>query len=100
VSPGDEAVIAGTKQGWPCGSSLEALDEMLRWAGDGEEYFRTLTKTDSAILVSGEPVKVLAFDFKWTRGIRLKVRRRHFYDDFECWTLDKAVTKGNSATKR
>jgi hypothetical protein len=50
---------------WPCGSTTEAFNELMKWAvqGDNGEVKRTLVKTGSIGLVGGMHVKVIDVGF-------------------------------------
>src|SRR5712691_10575399 len=61
ASVGSTVGIVEGKGFWPCGSSLEAYDELMKWAGRGDdsEVKRTLVRTRSIGLTSGLRVKIL-----------------------------------------
>jgi hypothetical protein len=91
---------------WPCGSSKEALDEMIKWAllKDNEEMFRVMRRTDSfALTPDGFQLKVLDRSFTMA-----KVRvlgwldpddgKIHAYPEEnrigkECWVVTEAVDR-------
>jgi hypothetical protein len=59
------ATQANGKEGfWPCGSTVQALDEMIKWAvrGDSNEIKRVMRATGSIGLIGGQRVKVLDTD--------------------------------------
>jgi hypothetical protein len=63
LRPGDSASIVSGSGYWPCGSSQEALDEMLTWIGrhDEAEVKRTMARTRSVGLTAGLQVKMLEY---------------------------------------
>lgn len=50
---------------WPCGSTKEAFDELMKWAvrGDNAEVKRTMGITHSIGIVGGMKVKILDIGF-------------------------------------
>lgn len=86
---------------WPCGSSIEALDEMMKWVArrDDTEVKRAMAQTGSIGLTEGLRVKLLDVGF----GKR-KVRVLGLYADGElmtedartghtCWVASEALTR-------
>lgn len=86
VLPG-ELVVA--RQNSICGSSVQAFDEMIKWAvrGDQREMFRVLVTTGSSMWTTGSSAKVLdvgGFLYSRTKIRILKTGR-------ECWVPSEAV---------
>jgi hypothetical protein len=86
VHPGELAIA---RQNSICGSSVQALDEMVKWAvrGDEREMFRVLVTTGSSMWTTGSSAKVLdvgGFLYSRTRIRILKTQR-------ECWVPSEAV---------
>ena len=80
---GDLAIISESSGLWPCGSTKDALDQLIKWAGDRQEYARTMRKLlDEAL------------------GVR-KIRLLGVLEDGklesipetgrECWTVREAI---------
>jgi len=61
-APGSIATVSGT---WPCGSTVDAYNELLKWSarGDTDEVRRVLLRTRSILVVDGMQVKVLDVGF-------------------------------------
>lgn len=72
----------------PCGSTPEALSEMMKWgsANDWDEVKRTGIKTDSTLLYNGDHVKVL------DRGL-LRSKVRVLQSDKECWVVSEILRR-------
>jgi len=93
---------------WPCGSTTEAFDELMKWSvrGDQAEIKRTLVKTGSIGIDGGMKVKILDFGFG-KRKVRvltndageayLKDEQGVFPADprigRECWVVSEALTR-------
>ncbi len=58
---GDTATVVQGNGFWPCGSTTEAYNELMKWAalGDHAEETRTLNRTRSIGIVGGMKVKIL-----------------------------------------
>lgn len=81
-----EGDVVSTKKDSFCGSSPEALDDMVKWAarGDVQEALRVMLKTRSSLVGKGDTVKILDVGI-----IRTKVRQ--LKTDRECWLIPEAV---------
>jgi hypothetical protein len=82
-----ELVVA--RQNSICGSSVQAFDEMIKWAvrRDEREMFRVLLTTGSSVWTTGSQAKVLdrgGFMYGRTKIRILKTQR-------ECWVPSEAV---------
>ena len=91
---------------WVCGSTKEALDEMVKWAvrNDNDEMLRTMQRTHSfAFVPQGFQVKILDSGVA-TRKVRVTGwldpddGRIHAYPEEkrigrECWVASEAVTR-------
>ena len=98
----------GTEGFWPCGSTTEAFDELMKWAvrGDNAEVKRTMRTTRSFALEGGMKVKILDIGFG-KRKVRvltnsageasLKDEQGVFSADVrigrECWVVSEALTR-------
>ena len=124
IKIGDTVKIAFARQAngregyWPCGSSKEALDEMTKWAGRGDEAELKLVmrSTKSIALTAGLRVKVLeAGGFPYSiRKVRvvansdgqayLRDEQGEFPADprigHECWIVNEALTHRRRAGSR
>jgi hypothetical protein len=103
---GDTAIVAEGHGYWPCGSSREALDEMLKWYArkDEAEIKRTMGRTRSIGIVGGMRVKIIDSGFG-ERKVRvltndagesvLRDEKGSFPADprigRECWVVSEAV---------
>lgn len=101
VHAGDIATV--TDGLWWCGSTKEALDEMMKWEvrHDREEVARVMLRTRSAALTTGIQVKVLdsgGFLFSEEK-VRTLTEAQHGDPAFnprigmECWTVTEALTR-------
>lgn len=108
---GDTATVRQGQGFWPCGSTPDALEELMKWAarGDKEAVTRTLFKTKSIGIVGGMQVKIL--DSRGFLSIqrrvrvltndageaRLKDEQGEFSADprigRECWVASEALTR-------
>jgi len=85
--PGSLAAVSGT---WPCGSTVDAYSQMLKWAarGDSDEMRRVMVRTGSILVVDGMQVKVLDVGFgkrqirvlayETTEEAKLRDERAHY----------------------
>ncbi len=105
---GETVTVRQSNGFWPCGSTTEAFDELMKWAvrGDNAEVKRTLVKTRSIGIDGGMKVKILDFGFG-KRKIRvltndageayLKDEQGVFPADprigRECWVVSEALTR-------
>jgi hypothetical protein len=69
----------------PCGRTVAALDEAIKWAvrHDEREMFRTLVTTGSGILKAGDSVKVLNRQGFWDQKAKVRITRAGI--EVECW---------------
>src|ERR1022692_3383957 len=65
ASTGETTTVRKAKGFWPCGSTPEAYDELMKWAGlgDNTEVKYTLVKTRSIGIDGGMRVKILDIAF-------------------------------------
>ena len=96
--------IATVRDGlWWCGSTKEALDEMMKWEArhDREEVARVMLRTRSVALTGGIQVKVLdsgGFLYSESR-VRTLTQAKQGDPSFnpriglECWTVTEALTR-------
>jgi hypothetical protein len=103
---GQVVTVGGSGEGWPCGSSIGALQELMKWhkaASDKREYdfvmrelANTLMKTRSIMIAPGLHVRILDIGV----GIR-KVRVIEPLDKVwrkmtaarGCWVVSAALTQ-------
>lgn len=62
---GENTTVREAKGFWPCGSTPEAYDELMKWAthGDNPELKRAMGATRSIALSGGMQVKILDIGF-------------------------------------
>ena len=100
ASIGATVGIVEGKGFWPCGSSPEAYDELMKWAArrDDSEVKRILVRTRSVGLTSGLRVKILDVGFfkRKVRVLGLLSDGRLYSEDprtgRECWVSSDALT--------
>ena len=87
AQPGDLVVA---RKNSICGSSVQAFDDMIKWAvrGDEREMFRVLVTTGSSMWTTGSSAKVLD-----TGGLLYsRTKIRIIKTQRECWVQSEAVT--------
>lgn len=105
---GETATVRQGGGFWPCGSTTEAFDELMKWAalGDNAEVKRTMVTTRSFALYGGMSVKILDFGFgkRKVRVLTNDAGQTYVKDDQgvfpadprigrECWVVSEALTR-------